>query len=211
MMDFEKAMWQACSSVLPSCRLRGCLFHWNQAVWRKVQDIGLRSEYTNDPAVKKVIRRLFGLPFLPASDIRHTFWLLSLTAFSGKLVELFSYVHDTWMQMQGGMWKPEHWSAFKEDIRTNNDVEGWHHRFNSRALKGNLPFYALVRMLHEESRLTLMYQGFSEAGKFPAYKKTRYLQMDIRLRHHWAEFDANEITSMELLRRCSQVYCPNFS
>ena len=155
------AMQQACSSVLPSCRLRGCLFHWSQAVWRKVQEVGLRSEYICDPTFNRIIRHLFGLPFLPASEITSTFWHLYLTAFTGKLLRLFDYMHDTWIQ--GDKWEPCDWSVYHEDVRTNNHVEGWHHRLNSKALRSTLPFYALVKMLYEE-------------GKEPLLRSTKALQ-----------------------------------
>lgn len=45
--DFESALW-----------LHGCLFHWTQAVWRKVQEIGLGTAYKNDDAVHKYIKKI---------------------------------------------------------------------------------------------------------------------------------------------------------
>ena len=39
---FEKAAWLALTSVLPTVTVRGCNFHWAQAVWRKVQEHGLQ-------------------------------------------------------------------------------------------------------------------------------------------------------------------------
>lgn len=42
MMDFELASMNAVREVLPDSSIVGCLFHWAQAVWRKVAGLGLR-------------------------------------------------------------------------------------------------------------------------------------------------------------------------
>ena len=36
-LDFEKATWAALRKVLPHANLHGCVFHWTQALWRKVR------------------------------------------------------------------------------------------------------------------------------------------------------------------------------
>ena len=33
-------------------------------------------------------------------------------------------------------------------VLTNNDVKGWYHLLNAKALKGHFPFYMLLRLLH---------------------------------------------------------------
>ena len=36
-LDFERAVWAALiRDVIPHARLHGCIFHWTQALWRKV-------------------------------------------------------------------------------------------------------------------------------------------------------------------------------
>ena len=38
------------------------------------------------------------------------------------------------------------------NIRTNNDIEGWHNRMNQRAsFRRQLQFYLLVKLLHSEA------------------------------------------------------------
>ena len=35
-LDFERALWTVFRELLPDVSLQGCLFHWTQALWRKV-------------------------------------------------------------------------------------------------------------------------------------------------------------------------------
>ena len=62
-MDFEKAAWKAAGLVLTNVAFKGCAFHLAQAVWRKVQEIGLQEGYTNDSGTHKFIRRLIAFAF----------------------------------------------------------------------------------------------------------------------------------------------------
>jgi len=40
--DFEKVAWAAARQTIPGVSIQGCHFHWSQAIWRKVQEIGLQ-------------------------------------------------------------------------------------------------------------------------------------------------------------------------
>ena len=35
-LDFECAVWKVLRQLLPDVKLLGCVFHWTQALWRKV-------------------------------------------------------------------------------------------------------------------------------------------------------------------------------
>jgi len=35
-IDFEKALWGVLRTLLPDVTIKGCVFHWTQALWRKV-------------------------------------------------------------------------------------------------------------------------------------------------------------------------------
>ena len=49
--------------------MNGCLFHQYQAIYRKAQEIGLQVEYKRDPTVRKYLRRLMSIAYLPAAQI----------------------------------------------------------------------------------------------------------------------------------------------
>ncbi|KAK3752540.1 hypothetical protein QZH41_016319, partial [Actinostola sp. cb2023] len=72
-VDFEKAVWKDLKSVLPEVQIQGCLFHWTQVLWRKVQELGLQVPYCNEDATYTYIRKLMALPFLPEHEIRPMF------------------------------------------------------------------------------------------------------------------------------------------
>ena len=41
---------------------------------------------------------------------------------------LVSYIGSTWIKST--TFPPEDWSVYGQAIRTNNDLEGWHHGLN---------------------------------------------------------------------------------
>ena len=99
----------------------------------------------------RFIRKVLSLPFLPAEQITETFNTLKDTVDTEKITKLMDYINNTWIN--GSTWKPASWTVYRQSVRTNNDVEGWHHRINRKAQKPNLQMYILIILLHKEARL----------------------------------------------------------
>ena len=120
-IDFEKGLWQAFHRVLPDAEIKECLFHWTQALWREVQQLGLQTAYTDDKAINSFITRLMALPFLPYETIATMFEHLASSATTPMLQQLISYIRNTWIENE--IWSPSTWSVFMLSVRTNNDIE----------------------------------------------------------------------------------------
>ena len=108
--------------MFPLVSIKGCVFHWVQSVWRKVQELGLATAYRTNQAIHQYIRQLMALPFLPAGHITETFHQLQARANSVQLTQLVDYVNRQWIN--NAIFRVEDWSVFRRSIRTNNDVEG---------------------------------------------------------------------------------------
>lgn len=74
---------------------------------------------------------------------------LSGDALRGPIQQLMEYVSLTWI-INTILPPPSSWSVFMLSVRTNKDLEGWHHGLQRRASgRANLPFYMLVGLLFQ--------------------------------------------------------------
>ncbi|MPC35670.1 hypothetical protein E2C01_029100 [Portunus trituberculatus] len=155
-VDYEKAIWKVLPEFLPDTQIKGCVFHWTQAIWRKIQEVGLQHGYTHNDGTYKYLCRVMALPFLPEEEIIPIYDCLSRQATTAQLQSITDYISRTWIH--SSTWPPSSWSVFNQSIRTYNDIEGWHNRFNKRAVgRCNLQLYLLVNLLHKEAKITFVH------------------------------------------------------
>ena len=156
MLDFEAAMWSAlrelmANGTLPKVDLRGCLFHFTQAVFRRIIIIGLKDQYWRDAGTRNLCKQCMSLPLIPTEHVPLVFPELKRRLLASEVTllhQLVPYIENTWIN---GMWNPSNWGQFDQAIRTNNDVEGFHNKMNHICQKPNVEFSTLVKELHKEA------------------------------------------------------------
>ncbi|XP_067660025.1 uncharacterized protein [Haliotis asinina] len=75
--DYEAAAIGATERVFPDAEVRGCYFHFTQAVWRQVSEKGLVNTYKDNRAFNTHVRRAAALPLLPVDQIQDA-WMEKL-------------------------------------------------------------------------------------------------------------------------------------
>ncbi|CAD5126722.1 DgyrCDS14782 [Dimorphilus gyrociliatus] len=203
-MDFERAIWKAVLNNWENVTLTGCLFHWNQAVYRKIQELGYSSDFNRKRAEWFEMRQIMALPFLPSHITPIEFgrikdYLQSIN----KLGDLIKYFERTWII--DNIWSPKQWSVYQNAIRTNNDVEGFHNRLNGN-LRANSSFYSVIDELKREADLIPAYQRMLSEKKILRYQRKHYKNMQSEIFKIWQRFDNHQLTSSEVLEKCSILY-----
>ena len=76
--DYELAAIQAIKKCFPNTQLAGCLFHFAQICWRKVQQsqAGIDIRKLIESELRTEFHMLIALAFIPVSDISSTFDML---------------------------------------------------------------------------------------------------------------------------------------
>ena len=80
---------------------------------------------------------------------------------------------------------------------------------NRHAKRGNLTFYLLVRLLHEQAQLVDMQARLVADEKMKRRQRKQYRQVQGKLLANWSEYIAGELSAKELLSRCAHLVWGN--
>ncbi|KAG0444304.1 hypothetical protein HPB47_013946 [Ixodes persulcatus] len=203
--DFELALIQAFLFVFPGIRHRGCHFHFSQAIWRKVQDLGLSKAYQEDSSVTLFVRQTISLAFVPPTFVRVAWRSLKATAPQAPGVpQLILYFEDTWLL---GNYEIHQWNHHQNNgARTNNFKEAWHRKINNVIGKAHPNVYTFVEHIKQDeatSRVTL--HQVSNGGQ--ARKRQKKWEMKDEAIKKLEERLSNGELSIQEFLKLVQRYC----
>jgi hypothetical protein len=155
-LDFEQGAISALKHVFPGATLKGCNFHYNQCLFKKIQELGLQKDYydssPDDPtSIKSLFKQTACLAFMPMSAI-NDLWCGIMDKFDhiAHAQEFFDYFTDTWVD-EGCLFPKTLWNYYGfHGPRTTNGVEGWHHRLNSNIGTTNPNLYVVIEELKKD-------------------------------------------------------------
>ena len=148
LVDFEQAAIASFQQSYPNAQVSGCYFHLSQSVLRKVNELGLKTLYENDIAVRNFIRCIPALAFVQEADVIEAFDLLAESKpltdndeASTQLETLLTFFEHTYvrgrrLRGRGENYTPplfalklwnKHEAGADGISRTTNVAEGWHH------------------------------------------------------------------------------------
>jgi len=134
-------------SVFPAC----CRFHLAQSWWRKIQTVGLSSEYKDKSCeIGKWLPQFFGLPFLPVEEIEDCFVedIMSEVPSDEKCTAFADYVLDTYVS-NVSRYPPSFWAAALTPNckRTNNGSESFHSHYNEQFYSHHPNIYIFIDVI----------------------------------------------------------------
>lgn len=132
MVDFEIAIHNALRNVFPNIKVKGCWFHFTQAIMKKVRKMGLMAKYNKNAKFKSLVQNLFDLVLVPITEISSLFKKIKNSmmkldeedkVYQVKLNGFLNYCSSTWFN-ENSRFSSAVWNHFKSTVRTNNFVEG---------------------------------------------------------------------------------------
>ena len=174
------------------------------SIEKKTGELGLLKLYQRSSSTNTFCRKLMALPFLPSEHIPGAFYELKrLCANHTGLTQFCGYIERQWIV--NDFYRPDRWSVFMKDVRTNNDLEGWHRRLNNHARRGQIQFYLLVELLHKEANFVSIQTKLVSDGKLKCHQRKRHRALQKDLKKIWKKYNEEHITVSQLLSGCIQV------
>ncbi|XP_071092788.1 uncharacterized protein [Haliotis cracherodii] len=146
--DFEVAAIRAIETLFPDGDVRGCFFHYSQALWRKVQRLDFNAFYQQNPEVNAWVSGAAAVPLLPVNLVQDTFIdVMNSAPEIQQAVRFHDYMTNTWIddhaQSRLGLWNHH------DNIgpRTNIHLEGWHCHLNKVVQRAHPNIFAFIKVI----------------------------------------------------------------
>ncbi|OWF49856.1 hypothetical protein KP79_PYT00972 [Mizuhopecten yessoensis] len=127
-----------------------------------------------------------------------------------ELRQLVEYLDRVWFR--SSVWTPANWCVYRQSVRTNNDVEGWHRRMNGKAGRANLPFYLLVPLMKKEGEIVNLQMRLVGENLLARHQTTTYKRVQGKIFALWDRLDSgdpdNRLTTSDFLRKVGNIYAP---
>lgn len=219
-IDFEIAIKNAIFSQFLNVKCHGCYFHFAQAIWRKIQNLGYTNAYRTEALFRKGIKFFLLLAFVPLSDIYELFLKVQtwcVLNISYDMVAFIDYFQTNYL----GFYNDEHqiladsryglsfWNTYErvlsEEPRTINAAESKHRVYN---LRMHIPHPNIAVWIHEilrEEEIDIFNLIRAQSGKILLsgnLKKEKLIYTIVKSYYLFEKFD--------YLKALSKVFKFNF-
>ncbi|CAF2972812.1 unnamed protein product [Rotaria sp. Silwood2] len=169
-----------------------------------IQRVGLSTTYNNDDDIKKYCRKLMALPLIPEALIEDTYDELIATmpsTLKDTLKDLLQYFQEQWLNKVPIF----QWCVHGLNIRTNNNAEAFHSRFNRRVQINHPNIWSFIKLLQgEENHFHHMYVQFM-AGLGTRSKQAKTVAIQRRMDKLGERYYDGALNAMEYLDGLSFV------
>ena len=147
----------------------------------------------------RMVRKLVAVGFLPIIVVRPAFARLEadpIVVQHPALADLLDYYKKTWLDGDFPMCM---WNVHADETRTNNAIEGWHHRLNGRIARAHPNTHQLVATIKEEQAATDMTIRHADQGMAPPRRRRVYRELQARLDRLLDQYQQGGLTTDQYL------------
>ena len=218
MLDFEASAIQAFGRAFPDATIKGCYFHFTQALWRNIQSKGLSKLYNNNNNVRFHLKIYKSIGFVPINniDLASDFFENSLyhlitteslpkTAIA-ELVQYHNYFKGTWLN--NSMYPRKLWNHYESFTdRTNNNNEGFNNGLQQFIGVIHTSLYQLIDDLKAiETRVTASYINLKNGVNLVKKQKKIYKNRDQKISDLKQELKYSSISLKSFMVQTSYHY-----
>ncbi|KAL4136171.1 hypothetical protein QTP88_007735 [Uroleucon formosanum] len=186
-LAFEITMFNTIKNKYPDAQIRGCFFHYTQAIYRKVVDVGLQNDYVSsegDPLIKILVRRIPALPLVSIEQLDNL-WLIIESEKpdnNQKVEEFLNYFVETWLDDLTLRFSRYIWNCWNNtDRRTTNDLEGWHYALIKAAGRNHPSLFEFIVILRKEHAKIEDDMKLLQRGKQVKRIYNKYIKLEQRI------------------------------
>lgn len=139
----------------PNSFIYGCIFHLTRSWYRKIQELGLSKVYKENCEEGSWLRKIFGLPYLEASEVGDCFVeeLMSIQPNNDKIIKFTDYLVDTYITGDS-IFPPSLWAEqTSRSHRTTNSCESFHSHFGQNFYESHPSIYKIFDVLYNYQTL----------------------------------------------------------
>ena len=207
--DFETAAYSSMRSLFPGLGVECCFFHFGQANWRKISELGLRTKYVEDLDFSLKVRMFTALAFVPPDIVRHAFQEIK-SLLPPEAEDFAMYFERTYIGQYSASdvgtdelrplrltWReppfpPSIWSVYDRTLgsepRTTNFLEGWHRRISSILGQTHPNIWKFLEFLKGEQSNTEARKQALLRGETVSKKSSKAIGREKRLKKVVSEF-----------------------
>lgn len=167
-IDFEYALKKTAAIFSKYNTTHGCIFHFSQCIWRKIQEMGLSTAYKQNEEIRKIFKLFFNLSYFSEDKNPAAYNYILETITSKNLYETFKeFITYFERNYQGSisklpLYEVSFWSVYKRNkeniARSTNSLEGFHRSLNQLIGNANPNIGKLIdtlRIITEKNRVKL--------------------------------------------------------
>ena len=188
--------------------MKGCLFHYGQALFRKFVDLNLRTALQQDETLRVWFRSFAAIALLPQRDmIEATEYLrLNKPLLYEKEIELFIEYHDKTYGVNSSF-PPIMYNHYRNiNPRTINYLEGRHNRWKKISASSHNDVYTCIDMFKNEQLLAADEHKRDETGAPPPKRRRTTRIAEETLCRLWNKLENHKIDRATFLKGAGLRY-----